>query len=87
MRPFSTPLGQEPFHPVETTVVEGFKDVERGKKERARAAGWVKHGDGGDRLPQGHEQIRALAILDDILRELAQIEIESDEIVDLADFI
>ena len=80
------PFGQERFHAVETGFVEGFKDVERGKDERARAAGWVKDGDGGDGLPEGHEQVRAFAILDDILRELAEIQIEGDEVVDLADF-
>ena len=80
------PFGQECFHAVETGFVERFKDVERGKDERARAAGGVEDGDGGDGLPEGHEQVRAFAILDDILRELAEIEIEGDEVVDLADF-
>ena len=44
------------------------------------------YGNGGDGLPESHEQVRAFAVLDDILRELAEIEIEGDEVVDLADF-
>ena len=74
------------FHAVETCFVERFEDVERGKDERARAAGGVEHGDGGDALPECHEQVRVFAVLDDILRELAEVEIEGDEVVDLFDF-
>ena len=56
------------------------------KMNAPRAAGGVEDGDGADRIPKRHEQVRAFAVLDDILRELAEVEIEGDEVVDFADF-
>jgi len=79
------PFGEECLHSVETGFIEWLQDVERGKDKRARAAGRVKDSDGGDRLPQAMSR-SGFAILDDILCELAEIEIEGDEVVDLADF-
>ena len=37
-------------------------------------------------LPEGAEQVRAFAVLDHVLRELADVEIERDEVVDVCDF-
>ena len=36
-----------------------------------------------DGLPEGAKQVRAFAVLDHILRELANVEIERDEVVDV----
>ena len=80
------PFGEECLHAVQTGLIEGLQDVERGEDEGARAAGRVEDGDGGDGLPEGHEEVRAFAALDDILRELAEVEVESDEVVDFPDF-
>ena len=35
---------------------------------------------------KAREQFRAFAVLDHVLRELADVEIEGDEVVDVADF-
>ena len=85
---FAGPLqvGDKGLHAVEAGFVERFEDVERGEEERAGAAGGVEDGDLLDGLPEGQEQVRAFAVLDDILRELADVEIEGDEVVDVADF-
>ena len=37
------------------------------------------------RVPEGAEQVRAFAVLDDVLGELADVEIEGDEVIDVAE--
>ena len=39
-----------------------------------------------DGVPEGAEQFRPFAILNHVLRELADVEIERDEVVDVSDF-
>jgi len=80
------PFRQECFHPIQTGFIQRLKDIERRKNERTGAAGGIQHRDAGDGLPERHEQIRPFAILDDILRELAEIQIQRDEVVDRSDF-
>ena len=46
----------------------------------------IENSDAFDRLPEGAQQIRAFAALDHVLGKLPDIEIERDEIIDLADF-
>ena len=77
-------LVKERFHAVEAGFVERFEDVERGKEERAGAAGGVEDGDVLDGVPEGPEQFRPFAVLDHILGELAEVEVEGDEVVDVA---
>ena len=85
--PGVAPLGEKRFHAVEAGFVERFQDVERGEDERARAAGRVEHRDALSMACQkAHEQFRAFAVLDHVLGELAEVEIEGDEVVDVADF-
>jgi hypothetical protein len=84
---FGRPLkvSNEGLHPVEASLVERFENVERGKQERARTAGRIEHRYALDRLPESAEQVRPLATFDHILSELPNIEVERDELVDLAD--
>ena len=63
--PCLAPLREERFHAVQAGFVEWLKDVQRGKNERTRAARGIEDSDGGDGLPEGHEQVRAFAALDD----------------------
>ena len=39
-----------------------------------------------DRVPQGAEQFRTFAVLNHVLGKLANVEVESNEFVDVADF-
>ena len=71
---------------IEAGFVEWFKDIERSEQKCARAAGGIEDGDLFDGVPEGAKQFRAFAVFDDILRELADVEIERDEVVDVADF-
>ena len=76
----------ERLHAVEAGLVEWFEDVERGEEERAEPQVGSRTVTLLDRVPEGAEQVRAFAVLDHVLGELADVEIERDEIVDLADF-
>ena len=75
----------ERLHAVEAGFVERFQDVERGEEERAGAAGRVEDGDRLDGVPEGAQQFRAFAVLDHVLGELADVEVEGDQVVDVAD--
>ena len=89
----ATGIFDEAFHAVEAGFVQGFQHVERGKQESARAAGGVEDGDAvakflvgpfrhapDDGLPDGAQQVGAGAGVDDILHELADVEVEGDEV-------
>ena len=76
----------ERLHAVEAGFVERFQDVERGEEKRAGAAGRVEDGDSFDRVPEGAQQFRSFAVFDHVLRELADVEVEGDEVIDVADF-
>src|SRR3954447_11678927 len=76
----------EGFHAVETGFVERFEDVERSKEERPRAASGIQDSHALDCVPECAQQLRPLGLFDDILRELPDIEVQSDQIVDIADF-
>ena len=67
------PFGEEDFHALETGFVQGIQHIERSKDERSRAPSGVQHSNSGNGLPEGHEQVRAFAILDNVLRILAQV--------------
>ena len=79
------PVFDERLHAVEAGFVERLQDVERGEEKRAGAAGRVEDRDVFDRVPEGAEQLRAFAVLDHVLGELANVEVEGDEVVDVAD--
>ena len=53
----------ERLHAVQAGLVERLQDVERGKQERARAAGRVEDRDSLDGLPEGAQQLRPFAAL------------------------
>src|SRR6266404_3443497 len=76
----------ERLHAVEAGFVERLKNVERGEEKSTGAAGRIKDGDVYDRLPQGAEQFGAFAVLNHVLGKLSNVEVESNEFVDIADF-
>ena len=84
------PLGalqvvQEAAHPLEAGGVEGFEDVEGGEEESAGAAGGVQDGYVPHGVPEGAQELRPLALGDDVPGELLDVEVEGDEVVDIGD--
>ena len=82
----SPTLVKEDLHSVEACLVERFKDVERGKEERAGPTRWVEDCHFSDGFPEGAEKFGPLAIFNDILCELADVEVVGNQVVDVADF-
>ena len=76
-------VAQEGFHAVEAAFIEWFEDVERGEEKGAGAAGRIQDSDFLNRVPECAEQVRPFAVGDDVLGELANIQVEGDEIVDV----
>ena len=74
----------ECLHAGETCFVQRFENIQRGEKKGAGTTGRIEDGDALDGVPERPEQFRAFAILDRVLRELADVEIERDEIVNVA---
>src|ERR1017187_2212695 len=73
----------ETLHPNEASFIKRLEDIERGKQKSARAAGWVEDRNLFDSLPDSAQQFRPFAKLDYILCELADIQVERDQIIDL----
>ena len=80
-------FSHECLHAVEAGFVERLKDVERREQERARPAGQVESREFFDSVPKGAKQFRPFAVLNHVLRELADVEVERDEVVYVFDFV
>jgi hypothetical protein len=65
--------------------IERLEDVERRKEKGSRSAGRVENRDLLDGFPDGTKQFRSFTKLNRILRELADIQIERNQIIDLVD--
>ena len=81
-----TEVVEEAAHPLEAGGVEGFEDIEGREEECAGAAGGVEDGHAAHGVPEGAEQLGALAQGKDVPGELFHVEVEGDEVVDLPDF-
>ena len=79
------PIAEQRAHAVEAGAVERLKDIQRGEEERAGAASGIEDGDFADGFEEREEKV-GRGIFDHALRELADVEIERDEIVDCANF-
>jgi hypothetical protein len=71
------------LHAVQTCLVKWLQNIERGKQKCAGAAGRVENRDGRDGLIECPQQFWPLAIADDVLGKLAQVEVVGDQVVDL----
>ena len=79
-------LASEDFHPVKASRIERFDDIQGSKKERAGTAGGIKNGGFLNGVIESTKQFWPLAVLDHVLGELADIQVEGDEVVDVPDF-
>ena len=73
---------QEAAHTLQAGGVEGFQNVERSEQECAGAAGRVQDRHVAEGVPEGAQQLRSLALGDDVLGELLDVQVQSDEVVD-----
>ena len=74
---------KETAHPLQAGGVEGLEDVEGGEEERAGTAGGVEDRHVPHGVPESAQQLRTLALGDDVPGEPLDIKIQRDEVVDL----
>ena len=79
-------LIKKDLHPIEARLVERFKDIQGSKEERTGTASRVKDCYLSDGFPEGAEEFGALAIFNNLLGELADVEIVGNQIVDVVYF-
>ena len=80
---------QEALHSLQASGVEGFEDVQRGEEKRAGTAGGVQDRDSGvaaflvavECVPEGTQQLRPLALGDDIHRKSLNVQVQGDEVI------
>ena len=63
-----------------------IENIDCSKQKCSRAARRVENSDLLDGVPEGAQEFRTFAILDHILRELSDVEVKSDQHIDLTDF-
>ena len=90
LRPFG--VVQEATLPLQAGSIEGFEDVEGGEEERAGTAGGVQDRDSGvatfavaiEGMPEGAQELGALALSNDVPGEPLDVQVEGDKVVDLS---
>src|SRR5215472_185028 len=75
----------EGLHSLQASIVQWFQNIEGGKQERPGPAGRIENGRALDYVPKRPKQFGALAIFNHILRKLVHVEVQRDQIIDIAD--